>query len=395
MRKAATPLGIISCLLLCTLPGASLSQTQEPQSAQEAARQQSQERQKEYRQRRDEQQERMIRQQEEFNQRLEKQERQRLQELWPTLSPEERQRQEEEQQRKEEQRRQTIQRQREFWRQAREREQERDKEQQQRMEELRRKAAEQQKAIRKVADEYADEVWQEALGATPEQWNEIKPRLEKIHRLKDPPFVDVSIYWIAGSTSYQAESLIESPDGTYSMAKASGWFSVTTGVSSTSESSSGSRGSGMFGALKSAEYSATTRTVTTPGDPNRPDISVKARHVGSGPGRVAASGNIKFAMRVPGPIKKKVDDIALGWQWERPSLDRDPNALSESERVCERLADAFEGKGADPEQVRRQVEALRQVRQQRRAELEETRRQLLALVTPAQEAKLISMGYLE
>ena len=100
-------------------------------------------------------------------------------------------------------------------------------------------------------------------------------------------------------------------------------------------------------------------------------------------------------MRIPGPVKKQVDDVALGWQWERPSLDKSPDALSEVEKVCERLVETFEMKDPDPEQVRQRIEALRQVRQQRRAELEEARRQLLALVTPAQEAKLISMGYLE
>ena len=100
-------------------------------------------------------------------------------------------------------------------------------------------------------------------------------------------------------------------------------------------------------------------------------------------------------MRIPGPIKKKVDDIALGWQWERPSLDRSPEALSESEKVCERLVETFEMKDPDPEQVRQQVEALAQGPAAAGAELEETRRQLLAASSPAQEAKLILMGYLE
>ncbi len=40
MRKATTPVSLVLCLSLCTLPGALLSQTQEPQSAEEAARQQ-------------------------------------------------------------------------------------------------------------------------------------------------------------------------------------------------------------------------------------------------------------------------------------------------------------------------------------------------------------------
>ena len=163
MKTASASLSLILYLLLSTLPGPSLSQTQEPQSAQEALRQQSQQHQQEYRQRVDEQREQMIRRQEEFNQRVEKQESQRLQELWPSLSPEERQRREQEQQRREEQRRQSIQRQREFWQQDKERE----KERQQWMEEQKRKEAERQKAIRKVANEYSDEVWREALGTAP------------------------------------------------------------------------------------------------------------------------------------------------------------------------------------------------------------------------------------
>jgi hypothetical protein len=377
----------VVCLLLSGWPARLLSQTQEPQSPEEAQRQQIRQRLQETQQHAEEQREQAIRQQEEFWQRIEERERQRLQESSQGLSPEEKQRREEAQQRKEEQRRQMFQRRRESL--------ERDKQLRLRMEEQRRQGEEHQKAIRKAADEYSDEVWQEALGATPEQWKALKPRLERIHQLKNMPCVDVSIYWIAGSAGYQMQSLVGSPDGAHSVAKASGWFSITTGAGSTSESSYGHGQSAEFGVVPSDRYSATTKTVSGPEDSNRPDVRMEARHVGSEPARAAAGGAIQFAMQVPGPSKKRIDDIALGWQWERLSLDRSPAALSEGEKACERLAETFEMKDPDPEQVRQQVEALRQVRQQRRAELEEARRQLLALVTPAQEAKLIAMGYLE
>jgi hypothetical protein len=219
--------------------------------------------------------------------------------------------------------------------------------------------------------------------------------LERIHQLKDPPYVDVSIYWIAGSTGYRVESLVGSPNGAYSTAKASGWFSVTTGAASASESSSGHVQSAGYGILKSDQYSAATRTATAPEDSNRPGTSVEAHHAGSEHGRAVASGAIEFSMQVPGPVKKQVGDIDLGWQWERPSLDRSPDTLSGGERACERLLDVLETDKPNPDQVRQQVEALRKVREQRQAELRQARQQLRGIVTPEQEAKLILMGYLE
>jgi hypothetical protein len=404
--KRFTPVsGLILCLSLSILPGQSSSQTQESRSVQESDEQRIRQLEQEQQQRVDEQRQRTMEHQEEFWQNFHERQKQRLQEDWPNLSEQERQRRQESLRKSEKQHQQMVQRQQDFW----QRNAEQRKQNFQRMEEQRRKHEEEQRAIKKAAGEYSEEVWQEILGATPEQWKAIKPQLEKIHQLKDGPRVDVSVYWLSGSTRYEEASLVESPDGARSIAKASGWFSVTSGAGSASESyaRSGADGknrdlpiegghySSHYGYLTSGQYSATTTTGAGPDDPNRPAEGRHVLRMGNEPRRAVARGTIKFGMQIPGPIKKQVGDIDLGWQWERPSLDRSPEALSEGEKACERLLDAFEENEPDPEQVRQRIEALRKVRQQRRTELEETRRQLLALLTPAQEAKLILMGYLE
>ena len=376
MGRATTPVSLILCLVLSTLPGQSLSQTQPPPPPDEAQRQKMQQFQQEQRQRAEEMRQRSIQRQEEFWQRVDEQARQRLQDDWPNLTEEERQRRQESLRKSEEQHQQMLQRQRDFWQHATDQE----KQTRQRAEEQRRRYEEEQRLIRKVANEYADEVWQEALDATPKQWKALKPRLEKIHQLKETPWVDISIYWIGGSTSYQEESLVESADGARSVAKASGWFSVTSGAGSTAESYAcfgasgddripplqGGHSSSRYGSLPSGGYSATMRTTTAPHDSNRPPARVEIHHRGTEDRQALAYGAIKFGMQVPGPVKKQVGDIDLGWQWERPSLDKGPDVLNEGEKACERLVDLFESEGSDAEEVRQRVEALRQARAQDR-----------------------------
>jgi hypothetical protein len=406
MKRAIRRGSMILWLLLCTLPGQTLSQTPGPQSLNDSQRQQVQQQLQQHQQQAAEQRRQTMERQEEFWRGVGEKERQRLQDDWPNLSEEEKQRRQESLERSEERRQEMMQRQREFW----QRTEEQEKQLPQRMEEQRRQNEEKQRAIKKAADEYSDEVWQDALGATPEQWKAIKPRLEKIHQLQDRPRADVSIYWISGSTSYRVQSLVESAEGTRSIAKASGWFSVTTGVGSTSESVTESNAGGenhgtagglghhfTYGTIRSDQFSATTTTTTaaTADDPNRPAIDVEAHRAGGRSGRAVANGTIKFGLQIPWPVKKQVGDIDLGWLWEKPSLDESPETMSEGEKACERLVDLFETKGPDPNQVRQRVEALRQVRAQRQAQLREAQRQLRAIITPDQEPKLILMGYLD
>jgi hypothetical protein len=401
MGRITTPVSLILCLLLGTLPGRSLSQTQEPQSGAESQWQRMRQLQQEHQQRMQEQRQRMIQQQEESWQRVDGEERQRLQESLPGLTDAERQRRQESLRQKEEQHRQMVQRQRESF----ERQGGQEKQHQQRMEEQRLKDKEEMATIGKVADEYSEETWQDALAVTPEQWKALKPRLETIRKLKEPAEIDISIYWVAGSGGYQAESVSQAPDGTRSTVRSSGQFSATTGVRTTSDSTirsgadGGTRDGGHGeasggGSIKSGQFSATTGLSTVPPDsgPSRVDMRTFGEG-GSGASRVG--GVIRLYVQTPGPVKKQVGDINLGWQWRRPWLDKSPAPLSESERACERLVDALEMKDPDPEQVRRQMEALRQVRAQRQAQLREAQRQLCEVITPEQEPKLVLMGYLD
>ncbi len=301
-------------------------------------------------------------------------------------------RQEESFRRMEEQQREMIQRQQEHER---------------RMEEQRLKDVEEQKAIKKVGDEYTNEAWQDALGVTPEQWRAIKPQLETIRQLKALAEIDISIYWVAGSGGYQEESVAQTPDGTRSTVKASGQFSATKGVSTTSESSirssaeGGTRGgigeyhdTSWGGGIRSGQFSATTGISTIPLGSGSSGVNTRTFNEGkSGQSRVG--GVIRLYVQTPGPVKKQVGDINLGWLWQRPWLDKSPAGLNEYEKTSEQLLSVCDVDKPDPDQVRQQVEALRQVRRQRQAELQAARRQLHEMVTPEQEAKLILLGYLE
>jgi hypothetical protein len=228
----------------------------------------------------------------------------------------------------------------------------------QKEEEFQRRVQEQQSTIPKLRDQYSDEAYQEALGATAEQWKAIQSKLGRIKSLKDVPCIDISTYAVGASGGYQVGGFTKTSDGGRSTANASGSLSATRGVNSTSDSS--------------------TRSGTA-----------------GGYGRSFAGGGSTVKVQTPGPVRKQVGDVNLGWQWQRPSLRKSPDKLDEGEQACERLLDALETDKPNPEQIRQQVEALRKARQQRQAELGQARRQLREIVTPEQEAKLILMGYLE
>jgi hypothetical protein len=233
---------------------------------------------------------------------------------------------------------------------------ERQAEFQRKAEEQRVKSLEQQKAMRKIQEEYTEEAYQEALGATAEQWQAIRPRLERIKQLQIMPRLDISTYAVSAAGSLQSGGFTSTSDGGHSTANTSGQVSATRGVNPTSDSS--------------------TRSGTA-----------------GGYGRSFNESGANLRLQLPGPVKKQVGDMNLGWQWRRPSLNKNPGNLSESEKACEQLLETLETEKPSLEQTRQQVEGLRRVRQQRQAELQQARQPLRALVTPEQEAKLILMGY--
>jgi hypothetical protein len=244
--------------------------------------------------------------------------------------------------------------------------------------EEKRKAAE--KDAHKIVDEYSDEAWQEALGATPEQWKTIKPRLEKVKKVEYPPVIHLSVYGFGGGGTSTSSSFSRA-GGTGTGGSASGGAGGFAGGTSSGgfRSSYSGRASGNAGFAGGGSGGA----------------SGGQGGSFSSAGGASSGGGYGFAIGGSGPVKKKVGEVSLGWQWSRPSLNKSPNQLSENEKTCEQLLDVLEKDKPNPEQVRQRLEALRRIREQIQAERREARRQLREVVTPEQEAKLILMGYLE
>jgi len=266
-------------------------------------------------------------------------------------------------------------------------------EQQQRTEQLRLKGEqdrwqneerqkEAQQEARKLWEEYSDsEAWPQALGVTVEQWKAIKPKLDRIRQLRSMPGINVSVYAFGGGGSTNSDSFSHSSGG-------GGGAGTGSGFASGSARGSGGASSGgryVFGGAAGGTAGA-RGTVSGTGSQGGSFVSGGTTSGGSGYG---------FAIGGTGPVKKKVGEVSLGWQWRRPSLNKEPDKLTEGDKACEQLLDAMETNDANSEQVRQRLEALRQIREQRRAELRETQRQLRALVTPEQEPKLVLMGYLD
>jgi hypothetical protein len=245
-----------------------------------------------------------------------------------------------------------------------------------------------QKEAHKLVEEYSDEAWQEALGATPEQWKAMKPRLDRIRSLGGSPGIRLSIYGFGGGGSSTSSSSSEGSGGGGGAGTGGGYYSGSAG-------GSGSGGGGGY-------YSGSARTGGGASGGSRSSGMGGAGGTSGSQGGSSASGGAAggaggygFAVGGTGPVKKQVGEVSLGWQWRRPSLNKSPNQWSENEKACERLLDALETKSPDPEQVRQRVEALRRVREQLQAEWREARRKLREVVTPEQEAKLVLMGYLD
>ncbi len=260
-------------------------------------------------------------------------------------------------------------------------------EQQQKMEQDRWQKEQKQKAApqeaHKLWEEYSDkEAWPQALGVTPEQWKTIKPKLDRIRQLRSMPGINVSVYAFGGGGSTNSDSFSQSSGG----GGGAGTGSAFAGGSA--RGSGGASGGGGRYVFRGTAGGTAGAQGTVSGS-------------GAGGGSFASSGGASsgsgygFAIGGTGPVKKKVGEVSLGWQWRRPSLDKEPGRLTEGDKACEQLLDVIEWKNPDAAQVRQRMEVLRKIREQRRTELRETQQQLRELVTPEQEPKLVLMGYLD
>ena len=230
-----------------------------------------------------------------------------------------------------------------------------------RMEESHKKQME----LRKIFMDYSDEALQQALGATPEQWKIIQPKLSKVRNAPPPPSIRISPY------SYTI--------GGHFAAGSSGRIPGT-----------GGDGRSFGGDPNGAGANG------SPGSPSSQASAKEAPAHASGGYGFGFGGWISDSELYSKPVKKRVGDVCLGWEWGQPlPRETDPDKPGEGLRACKQLLDTLETKNPDPNEIRQRVETLRQIRQQQQAECRQAREELRKVITPEQEAKLILMGYLE
>jgi hypothetical protein len=226
------------------------------------------------------------------------------------------------------------------------------------------------------------------LGATVEQWKAIKPRLERVKKVQPLPSIFLSVYAFGGGGSSTSSSFSNSSGPAAGTGSSSGFASGSAGGSGGAGGFGSAGGSG--GGVRSSYSGGTSGNAQVGGGSGG-----FARGGGASGGGASSGGGYGYSIGGSGPVKKKVGEMNLGWEWRRPSLKKSPGLLSDDEKVCEQLLNVLEAKNPDPEQVRQRVEALRKIREQIQANQREARQQLREVVTPEQEAKLILIGYLD
>ncbi|MEN6425057.1 MAG: hypothetical protein ABFE13_06830 [Phycisphaerales bacterium] len=210
-------------------------------------------------------------------------------------------------------------------------------------------------AVQKARSEYSDEAYREAVGATPEQWKVIKPLWERVRSIESPPAIRVHVY-------------------AYSSRRMKNSTSVGNRPAARSSTGAGSTASGLITRDQSQ--------LIADGEPG-------------GFGQLPLGPRRLTPTRRTGPPKKRVGDVSVGWDWLRPSEKDDGSEPTAGEKTCERLLDALETGRPNLTVVRREVEAVREMRERIQAERREAQQQLREVVTPEQEARLILMGYLD
>ena len=232
----------------------------------------------------------------------------------------------------------------------------------------------------KVREDYRDEVYQEALGADAKQWARIKAKIQRITELRVAPSLHFHVYSFTSSSSSRSGGSARYGYGSRGSAQ--------TGFGSGSGSRPPGR-SGRYGAGGSAGAGGYGYSATGTGGGH-----TAAGGQAGGTGGVGLSGG-GAAAGPERPVKKRVGDMNLGWDWWRPSQNKAPEELTEGDRTCEQLLNAIIAENPDGNLVQEQIGQLRRIRRRNQEELDLHRRQLREIVTPEQEAKLILMGYLE
>ncbi len=264
---------------------------------------------------------------------------------------------------------------------------------------MQKEQAEWMEQTQKIRADYDDQAWQEALGATPEQWKLIKPRLGKVRSGVSVPTLRISIYSYAatGSTSTAAASRISGAGS-----PVAGRTGQSPGPGDANRPRTAIRHFASSAPEEGRADDSGQRLAGGEPDGNAPDDNRSSSSGWMGwmmgargtQGQAFSTAGVNISGDVLSkPIRKQVGDVCLGWQWPARSISREK--LNEGSRACADLLDTLEAENPDPEETRQRIEALRRIREQKQAEYRQAREELRKVVTPAQEAKLILMGYLD
>jgi chromosome segregation ATPase len=181
------------------------------------------------------------------------------------------------------------------------------------------------------------ESMEQVLRATEEQWKAIKPKLNKVRKLKSRADVSIRLMRFGGMSS----------------------------MSSMAGSSVGVKKG--FGRGSMSGFGSSSNVVLDEGE--------TVQKGGSTDGSTSRS--------------------PMSWKWQRPSQYRGFENLNEGEKICEELFRLLEDRNSELEEIRQKIEALQKFRQETKKELAIAQKELRQLVTPRQEAALVMMQLLD
>jgi Spy/CpxP family protein refolding chaperone len=114
-----------------------------------------------------------------------------------------------------------------------------------------------------------------------------------------------------------------------------------------------------------------------------------SRQAGGGPGR--GMFGMMGGMRGQRGGNNNNDANAQGGR-QRPQ--QDPATMTVVEKAQEQLRTTLENQSASPEEIKKQLTALRQAREKAKQDLATAQADLVKILTPRQEAQLVMMGQL-
>ena len=186
---------------------------------------------------------------------------------------------------------------------------------------------------RQVTDETKEKSVKGAVGANDEQWKVIKPKLQKVKKLRRKACM--VIHNAAGSSG-----------------------------SGTSQGRGGPQGQKHT-------------TVQTGGGGASGGAFLNGEKFGGGSNKTTKDG-ISMWMK---------------WKWAKGWNEKDEQR--KDQKICYELFHLLHDKNADTEEIKQKIEALRKARQETKKELAEAQQQLRQVLTLDQQARLVALGWLD